>query len=161
MKRSPDANTNRGKHAISSVRLSGGFPGNDILQAKFSNVFKLGLTMCRVMFTGDSVNYTINGTPYTLQGSGDGAACEALIDEYVYKVMPPTTQFETPEQSLMPQLHSTTGPVRFLSPVRFLTRSIRPSEAPLRILGRCCSRGHIRPRAPYGLTRLHTYGLVE
>ena len=34
-------------------------------------------------------------------------------------------------------------------------------EAPVWILSRCCSRGHIRLRAPYGLTRLHTFGLVE
>ena len=38
---------------------------------------------------------------------------------------------------------------------------VRPSEAPIGILRRCCSRGHIRLRAPYGLTRLYTYGLVE
>ena len=29
------------------------------------------------------------------------------------------------------------------------------------VLRRCSSRGHIRLRAPYGLTRLYTYGLVE
>ena len=40
--------------------------------------------------------------------------------------------------NVMPQSHPTTDPVRFLSPVRF-------------ILCRCCSRGHIRLRAPYGL----------
>ena len=38
---------------------------------------------------------------------------------------------------------------------------VRPSEAPVGIIRRCCSRGHIRLRAPYGLTRLHTYGLIE
>ena len=52
---------------------------------------------------------------------------------------------------VMPQSHPTTGPVRFLSPVRFL--AVRPSEAPVGILRRCCSRGHIRLRAPYDLTR--------
>ena len=48
--------------------------------------------------------------------------------------------------------------VRFL-PMRFLP--VRPSEASVGILRRCCSRGHIRLRAPYGLTWLYTYGLVE
>ena len=46
----------------------------------------------------------------------------------------------------------------------FITRTIfpvRPSEAPVGFLRRCCSHGHIRQRAPYGLTWLHTYGLLE
>ena len=30
---------------------------------------------------------------------------------------------------------------------------VRPREAPVGILRRCCSRGHVRLRAPYGLTR--------
>ena len=38
---------------------------------------------------------------------------------------------------------------------------IRPSEAPVGILRRCCSRSRIRLRALYGLTSLHTYDLVE
>ena len=46
----------------------------------------------------------------------------------------------------MPQSHPTTDPVRFLPPVRFLARNLRPSEAPVGILRRCCSRGHIRLR---------------
>ena len=33
---------------------------------------------------------------------------------------------------------------------------VKPSEAPAGIFRRCCSRGHIRLRAPYGLTRLYT-----
>ena len=37
----------------------------------------------------------------------------------------------------------------------------RLGEAPVGILGRCCSRGHIRLRAPYGLTRVDSYGLIE
>ena len=44
----------------------------------------------------------------------------------------------------MPQSHPTTGPVRFYHPYDFLP--VRPSEAPVGILRRCCSRGHIRPR---------------
>ena len=63
------------------------------------------------------------------------------------------------EPSVMPQLHPTMGPVRFYRPYDFLP--VRPSEAPVRILRQCCSRGHIRLWAPYGLTRLHTYDLVE
>ena len=46
-----------------------------------------------------------------------------------------------------------------------VTSGYRPRTAPLQthnasvtgILCRCCSRGHIRLRAPYDLTRLHTY----
>ena len=52
------------------------------------------------------------------------------------------------------QSHPTTGPVRFIAPV-FARK--RPSEAPVTILRRCCYRGHIRLRAPYGCTRLYTY----
>ena len=45
--------------------------------------------------------------------------------------------------SVLYQSHPATGPVRFLSPVRFLAR--KPSEAPVGILRRrCCSCGHIR-----------------
>ena len=51
------------------------------------------------------------------------------------------------------------APYDFYHPYDFLP--VRPVDAPVRILRRCCSRGHIRLRAPYGLTRLHTYGLVE
>ena len=51
------------------------------------------------------------------------------------------------------------APYEFYHPYDFLT--VRPSEAPVAILRRCCSRGHIRLRAPYDLTRLYTYGLVE
>ena len=51
------------------------------------------------------------------------------------------------------------APYDFYHPYDFLP--VRPSEAPVGILRWCCSRGHIRLRAPYGLTRLHTYGLVE
>ena len=50
-------------------------------------------------------------------------------------------------------------PYDFYHPYDFLP--VRPSEAPVGILRRCCSRGHIRLRAPYDLTRLYTYGLVE
>ena len=61
---------------------------------------------------------------------------------------------------LMPQSHPTTGPARFLPPVRFLP--VRPSDTSVGILRQCCSRGHIRLRPPCGLTRLYTYyGLVE
>ena len=60
---------------------------------------------------------------------------------------------------LMPQSHPTAGPVWFYHPYDFLP--VRPSEAPAGILRRCCSRGHIRLRAPYGLARLYTYGLDE
>ena len=35
---------------------------------------------------------------------------------------------------------------------------VKPSEAPVGILRWYCSRGHIRLRAPYGLTRLYTCG---
>ena len=51
------------------------------------------------------------------------------------------------------------APYDFYHPYDFLP--VRPSEAPVGFLRRCCSRGHIRLRAPYGLTRLYTYGLVE
>ena len=61
--------------------------------------------------------------------------------------------------SLLPQSHLTTGPYVFYHPYGFLP--VRPSEAPVGFLRWCCSRGHIRLRAPYGLTRLYTYGLVE
>ena len=50
-------------------------------------------------------------------------------------------------------------PYDFYHPYDFLP--VRPSEAPVGILRRCCSRGHIRLRAPYGLTWLYTYGLIE
>ena len=43
-------------------------------------------------------------------------------------------------------------PYDFYHPYDFLP--VRPSEAPVGILRRCCSRGHIRLRAPYGLTHL-------
>ena len=59
----------------------------------------------------------------------------------------------------MPQSYPTTGPARFLSPIRFLARKAEWSA--VGILRRCCSRGHIRLRAPYDLTRLYAYGLVE
>ena len=58
----------------------------------------------------------------------------------------------------MPQSHPATGPVRFYHPYDFLP--VRPSEAPVGILCLCCSRGHIRLRTPYGLTRLYTYYMV-
>ena len=45
---------------------------------------------------------------------------------------------------LMPQSHPTTGPARFLPPVRFLP--VRPSDTSVGILRQCCSRGHIRLR---------------
>ena len=51
------------------------------------------------------------------------------------------------------------APYDFYHPYHFLP--LRPSEAPVGFLRRCCSRGHIRLRAPYGLTRLYTNGLVE
>ena len=38
---------------------------------------------------------------------------------------------------------------------------VRPSEAPVGILRRCCSRDNIRLQAPYGLTRLYTYVLIK
>ena len=47
----------------------------------------------------------------------------------------------------------------FYHPYDFLP--VRSSEAPVGIIRWCCSRGHIRLRAPFGLTRLYTYGLVE
>ena len=47
----------------------------------------------------------------------------------------------------------------FYHPYDFLP--VRPSEAPVGILRRCFSHGHIRLWATYGFTRLHTYGLVE
>ena len=47
----------------------------------------------------------------------------------------------------------------------FITRTIFASKADWSarkiFFCRCCSHGHIRLRAPYGLTRLYTYGLVE
>ena len=51
------------------------------------------------------------------------------------------------------------APYDFYHPSDFLP--VRPSEAPVGILRQCCSRGHIRLRAPYDLTRLYTCGLVE
>ena len=51
------------------------------------------------------------------------------------------------------------APYDFYHPYDFLP--VRPSEAPVGILRRCCSHGHIRLRAPYGLTRLYAYSLVE
>ena len=53
------------------------------------------------------------------------------------------------------------APCDFYHPHDFLP--VRPSEAPVGILRRCCSRGHIRLRAPCVLTRLYTYtyGLVD
>ena len=51
------------------------------------------------------------------------------------------------------------APYDFYHPYDFLP--VRPSEAPEGFLRRCCSSGHIRLRAPYALTRLYTYGLVE
>ena len=51
------------------------------------------------------------------------------------------------------------APYDFHHPYDFLP--VRPSEAPVGFLRRCCYRGHIRLRAPYGLTRLCTCGLVE
>ena len=50
-------------------------------------------------------------------------------------------------------------PYDFYHPYDFLP--VRPSEVPIGILCRCCSRGHIRLRAPYHLIWLYTYGLVE
>ena len=47
----------------------------------------------------------------------------------------------------------------FYHPYDFLP--VRPSEVAVGILRWCCSQGQIRLRAPYGLTRLHTYDLVE
>ena len=51
------------------------------------------------------------------------------------------------------------APYDFYPPYDFLP--VRPSEAPVGILRRCCSRGHISLRAPYDLTRVYTCGLVE
>ena len=51
------------------------------------------------------------------------------------------------------------APYDFYHPYDFLP--VRPSEATVWVLRRCCSHGHIRLRAPYGLTRLHIYDLVE
>ena len=51
------------------------------------------------------------------------------------------------------------APYDFYHPYDFFP--VRPSEAHIGILHRCCSRGHIRLRAPYGLTCLYTYGLVN
>ena len=52
-------------------------------------------------------------------------------------------------------------PYDFYQPYDFLPVRPSDSEAAVEIFCRCCSRGHIRLRAPYGLTRLYTYGLVE
>ena len=52
------------------------------------------------------------------------------------------------------------APYDFYHPYDFLP--VRPRDAPVGILRHCCSRGHIRLRAPYGLTQLmYAYGLVE
>ena len=51
------------------------------------------------------------------------------------------------------------APYDFYHPYDFLP--VRLSDAPVGILRRCCSLCHIRLRAPYGLTRLYTYALVE
>ena len=51
------------------------------------------------------------------------------------------------------------APYDFYNPYDLLP--VRLSDAPVGILRRCCSRGHIRLRAPHGLTRLYTYDLVE
>ena len=75
------------------------------------------------------------------------------VDELTYSgLMTLYDDRDLSQHWLMPQSHPTTGPVRFLSPVRFLP--VRPSEAPVGIIRRCCSCGHIRLRAPYGLTHL-------
>ena len=51
------------------------------------------------------------------------------------------------------------APYDFYHPYDLLP--VRPSEAPAGLLRRCCPRGHIRLHAPYGLTRLYTYGFIE
>ena len=51
------------------------------------------------------------------------------------------------------------APYDFYHPYDFLPA--RLSEAAVGILRWGCSRGHIRLRAPYGLTRLYTYGFIE
>ena len=48
------------------------------------------------------------------------------------------------------------APYDFYHPYNFL--SVRSNEAAIGNLRQCCSRGHIRLRAPYDLTRLYTYG---
>ena len=81
-----------------------------------------------------------------------------LFDFSLYDIKFCTTR--TPiRDSHMPQSHPTTAPYDYWHPYDFLP--VRPSEAPVGVLRRCCSRGHIRLRAPYGLTRLYTYGLIE
>ena len=60
---------------------------------------------------------------------------------------------------LMPQSHPTTGPVRFLSPVRFPARKAEWS-ARRNFTSVLFSWSH-QATGPYGLTRLYTYGLVE
>ena len=47
----------------------------------------------------------------------------------------------------------------FSTPTIFLT--VRPNEVSVGILCWCCFRGHIRLWAPYGLSRLYAYGLIE
>ena len=59
----------------------------------------------------------------------------------------------------MPQSHPKTGPVRFLSPMRFLAR--KAEWRTRRNFTSVLSRGHIRLRTPYALARLYTYGLAE
>ena len=88
-----------------------------------------------------------------------GKVRRAIQNSKTLLIMRDARTSEIAQYGLMPQSHPTTGPVRFYHPYDFLR--VRPSEAPVGILRRCCSRGHIRLRAPYGLTRLYTYGLVE
>ena len=57
----------------------------------------------------------------------------------------------------MPQSHPTTGPVRFLSPVRFFARK---AESSARRIFTSVLWSH-QATGPYGLTRLYTDGLVE
>ena len=59
----------------------------------------------------------------------------------------------------MPQSHPTTGPVRFISPVRFLARKTE-WRARRNFTSVLFSWSH-HATVPYGLTRLCTYGLVE
>ena len=59
----------------------------------------------------------------------------------------------------MPQSHPTTGPVRFLSPVRFLARQAE-WRARRNFTSVLFSWSH-QATDPYGLTQLYTYGLVE
>ena len=51
------------------------------------------------------------------------------------------------------------APYNFYHPYDF--SPVRPSEAPVGILRRCYSSGHIRLRAPYCVTRLCNYSLFE